>query len=298
MNASAFSLRAGLLLVAVGAALFLALLWMIGTGNGLFDNSNDGGSHAGGKGLNGFAGLVRLAQADGWDTSLARDDAALDRPGLLVLTPAADAPGKEIARIVNRHRRIGPVMVIAPKWVVQRLPGKTPGAKDGWVEIIGYQTPGWARFLDRVSVSVKHGADHAAVRWVAAESSGRLPDGSVVAVGSGTDDSGQALIPLVQLDGSGQGPDAPLLAAYVADARDATALDRLALFGAAPRKQASATADYPLLLVFEPDLLDNYGMADPANVALASRLIAAVAPNGPREIAFDLTLNGLGHAPN
>ena len=291
----AFSLRAALLLVVGGTALFVALLWMIGTGYG-FDNSNDGGSHAGGKGLNGFAGLVRLAAADGWDTVLARDDAAQDRAGVLVLTPAADAPGKEIARIVSRHRRIGPVMVIAPKWQVQRLARGVPGAKAGWVELAGVQPPEWPGFLDHVRVSVVAGAKDAVLRWHAAGLTGRLPDGRAIEMGGGFDDAGQPLIPLVRIAGGADAANSPVLAAYVADARPAPALDRLALDGA--HGPAPAAADYPLVLVFEPDLLDNYGMADPANAALATRLLSAASAHGPRAITFDLTLNGLGHTPN
>lgn len=293
---AAFSRRAGLLLVGGGAALFLALLWMIGTGYG-FDDVNDGGSHAGGKGLNGFAGLVRLAAADGWDISLGRNDADLDLPGLLVLTPEPTASGPDIARIVSRHRRIGPVMVIAPKWVVERLPRQAPGAREGWVALVGIETPGWLHFLDQVTVAAQHGAKSTAPRWRAAGLAGPLPDASAIEAGSGNDDSGQPLIPLVELVNGAAQADS-ILAAYVADARPSPALDRLALDAKGVKAGPPRSIDYPLILVFEPDLLDNYGLADPANAALASRLLAAMAPAGPRAITFDLTLNGLGQAPN
>jgi hypothetical protein len=296
--APAISPRTGLVLVLIGAALFLALLWMIGTGNGLGNNSNDGGSHAGGKGLNGFAGLVRLAAADGWTTTLARSDFALDQPGLLVLTPEATAPGKDIARIVRRHRRVGPVLVIAPKWVVQRLSAQVPGAQDGWVALVGVQTPVWPKFLDQVNVSARNGAHGAPLRWRAAGLSGRLPDASAIEAGSGTDDAGQPLIPLVRFDNGDAGAKAPILAAYVATARPTPALDRLALDGGGVQANLPTSTEFPLVLVFEPDLLDNYGMADPANAALASRLLAAAGQGVPRAITFDLTLDGLGHAPN
>jgi hypothetical protein len=305
---AAFSVRAALVLVVGGTVLFVALLWMIGTGYGV-DNSNDGGSHAGGKGLNGFAGLERLAASDGWQTALARDDAALDRPGLLVLTPDATAPGedapgkqvafgREIARIVNRHRRIGPVIVISPKWLVQRLGRAVPGAKDGWVALAGVQPPEWPGFLDKVSVATLAGTRGATLHWRASGLTGRLPDASVIEVGGGTDDAGQALIPLVRVAGGTEPAKSPVLAAYVADGRPSPALDRMALDGAHATGPVPVSAAYPLVLVFEPDLLDNYGMADPANAAFASHLLAATAPNGPRAIIFDLTLNGLGHAPN
>ncbi len=53
MNApAAFSPRAVLGLVLFGTALFVALLWMIGTGRGWGD-ARDGGAHAGSNGLTG-----------------------------------------------------------------------------------------------------------------------------------------------------------------------------------------------------------------------------------------------------
>src|SRR5690606_22471819 len=56
-----FSPRAALALVLFGAAVFVALLWMIGAGLAT-GSTNDGGSHAGGKGLTGYAGLAALLE--------------------------------------------------------------------------------------------------------------------------------------------------------------------------------------------------------------------------------------------
>ncbi|MFD2403907.1 hypothetical protein [Novosphingobium soli] len=55
---------------------------------------------------------------------------------------------------------------------------------------------------------------------------------------------------------------------------------------------------HPLILVFEPDLLDNYGMARLANARLAEALVRAsgVAPGAP--VMFDMTLNGYARAQN
>jgi hypothetical protein len=52
---------------------------------------------------------------------------------------------------------------------------------------------------------------------------------------------------------------------------------------------------YPIILVFEPDLLDNYGMAKADNAVLAERLVQAA---GAKEVNFDLTLNGFARKPN
>src|SRR5690606_6603248 len=59
-------------------------------------------------------------------------------------------------------------------------------------------------------------------------------------------------------------------------------------------------ADYlhPLIFVFEPDLLDNYGMAQRENALLAERLVSAASGGERIPVIFDLTLNGLGRSAN
>ena len=116
-----FSLRAALLLVLGGAALFVALLAMIGAGLGA-PSANDGGGHGAGKGLNGFAGLARLIEANGGAVRLSRTEKAAGEAGLLVLTPPAHAEGGDIARIVEQHRTIGPTIVVTPKWLAAPIP--------------------------------------------------------------------------------------------------------------------------------------------------------------------------------
>jgi hypothetical protein len=66
----------------------------------------------------------------------------------------------------------------------------------------------------------------------------------------------------------------------------------------APRATGKDSAAYPLVLVFEPDLLDNYGMANRANAELALALARALVPAGERSVTFDLTLNGLALPDN
>ena len=291
---SPFSPRMALALVVGGAALFLALLWMVGTGLG-DDGTNNGGGHAAGRGLNGFAALARLAEADGGKVTLVRHGSGLAAPGLLVLTPPAEADGKDIDRIVAARRHIGPTLVIAPKWQAKPADTANPKAKKGWVELAGVEPPKWQGFLDNVSITIRpmlqnHG------QWRGAALVGQLPEPKLVLSGNG-----QALVPLVLGDEDGR-----MLAAYVHDAGRYPALAALATGASGDAGDQSADAGgalYPLILVFEPDLLDNFGMAHRENAALASQLIAAAMasdPGGtaPRQIAFDLTLNGLARTPN
>ena len=59
-RAQPFSPRIVLGLTLVGALLFLALLWAIGSGMGERD-ANDGGAHGASKGLTGYAALYQAA---------------------------------------------------------------------------------------------------------------------------------------------------------------------------------------------------------------------------------------------
>lgn len=274
-NPAAFSPRAAAALVLVGVALFAALLWQVG--GGLAGNQiNNGDGHGGGKGLNGFAGLVRLLASDGQDVALGRDEAAMATPGVLVLTPPPFASGEAIDKAVTRHRRVGPVVVVAPKWMASPLPSGHPEAQPGWVSLWSARLPEWRDFLDDVTVELRQegqGARRAAT--VLDAPAPILPDGNRVEVGSGA-----RLIPLA--DASGH-----ILAARY----DET----ITLPGDA---RGDDRQPYPLYLVFEPDLLDNYGFSHAQNAQWAEAFFAQVEGHGPRRVTFDLTLNGLGRQPN
>jgi len=281
----AFSPAAVLGLVGGGTLLFLVLLWTIGAGM-VHGPLNDGGAHGAGKGLSGYAALADLLERQGWNVRRAQDDRALQQPGLLVLTPPQQAKGEDIARIVSRRRRIGPTLVITPKWYSVALADSgvaVPGAKRGWVALGGHGVPGWEGFLDDVGVRIDPLPGGA---WVADRASGTLPDPSVVLSGSGP-----ALAPLVAAP-----RDARMLAAYVVDGGHYPALDALALQRVASGDRESGF--YPVVVVFEPDLLDNYGMGRREAALYALRLLDAAGAGAPRTVTFDLTLNGFGRSRN
>jgi hypothetical protein len=278
--ASPFSPRAVLALVLFGAVAFVALLWMIGSG--MTGSTNDGGSHAGGKGLNGYAALARFLERRGYAVARLRSESRLDDSGLLVLTPPPHAEGEDIDRIVARRRTVGPTLVIAPKWYTVRAQG-VRGAKRGWVALAGTRTPSWQGFLDDVSVEVR---PMVGGRWTGAGARGRVPVPGQVESGRG-----RRLVPLVA------GTDGRILAAYVDDGGRYPGLERIALQHPAERG-GERTDLYPLVLVFEPDLLDNYGMAEAANARLAERLVQAAVAGSEPTVNFDLTLNGFARTPN
>lgn len=64
-QASPFSRGSVIGILLVGALAFVALLWFLGNDTG--GSGNNGGAHVGGHGLNGYAGLARMLEAEGLD---------------------------------------------------------------------------------------------------------------------------------------------------------------------------------------------------------------------------------------
>jgi hypothetical protein len=283
-GANPFAPRTVLLVVIAGSLTFLALLWALGSGM-TGGSTNNGGGHAGGMGLNGFAAFSRLLERRGVEVVRARSPALLDRPGLLVLTPPPRAKGEEIERIVARRRTIGPTMVIAPKWLAAGVPAQVQGAKPGWVELVGTMLPEWRGFYDDVAVAIGEAPARDGKHWAARGVMGRLPRPDLVESGAG-----ERLVPLVVT------ANERILAGYH---QDEGSYPELAALGP-PGVRAGGEDDglYPVILVFEPDLLDNWGMASKENAALAELLVDAALRDSPRQVTFDLTLNGLGRSAN
>jgi hypothetical protein len=280
--ASPFSPRAVLALIVFGAVVFIGLLWAIGTG-ATGGSTNDGGAHAGGKGLNGYAAFAAFVETRGYPVRRLRDERALDDPGLLVLTPPANADGKDIDKIVNARRREGPTLVITPKWMA--APSPHPKAERGWVALVGTASPSWEGFLDDVGVRIAP-MGRGTGRWHGLGLAGTVPAARSVQSGRG-----MRLVPLVT------GSDGRILAAYLDDGGFYPLLRNMAA-RAVRERDRSDTELYPIILVFEPDLLDNWGMAQSRNAQLADRLIAAAVGDGARAVNFDLTLNGFKRQPN
>jgi hypothetical protein len=69
---AAFSRGGALALVAAGFAVFLALIYLIASGEEFGGGGRNGQAHAAGNGLNGYAGLVRLLGKQGLEVSRSR----------------------------------------------------------------------------------------------------------------------------------------------------------------------------------------------------------------------------------
>jgi len=280
---SPFSPRAVVTLVVFGALVFVALLYMIGAGM-TSGSTNDGGNHAGGQGLNGYAALAGYLEKRGYSVRRAQDAGVFDDPGLLVLTPPQWTEGAELEKILTTRRSNGPTLIILPKWLAAPVPIGIGGAKRGWVQLAGVQSPSWKGFLDDVGVTIAPSPGKAA-QWHGGGIAGKLPDAQRVQSGGG-----ERLFPLVRAGENGR-----VLAAYL---DDGDSYPELAEMQPGSLTQASESADvFPVVLVFEPDLLDNYGLADEANARLAEKLVRAL-DDGSGAVNFDLTLNGHARSKN
>ncbi len=291
MNQPTFARGTTLGIVLVGALAFAVVLYWLGTGGGA---TNNGGGHAGGRGLNGYAGLAAMLQADGVKVNRARSKDALKGAGLVILTPPADAKGDDIAAIINDRRYIGPTMVIAPKW--RAYPEKNnPKMRRGWTRLVGTESPDWKNYHDDLSLSFsKTPAGGWRGTGAFAERHGALPDDRQVQSGEGP-----ALESLIETSGG------RTLAGYVVADGNNSVLDRW--IGIVSRDggndgeidDSNEVRAFPVVLVFEPDLLNNWGLATRETGLMARRLVfAASGVDHPATATFDLTLNGLGASRN
>jgi hypothetical protein len=285
-SASPFSPRTLLAVLAVGAAAFLLLLYAIGAG---WDGSRDrnGGAHAAANGLNGFAGLVRLLEEQGHEVSLSRSEARLDDEGLLVLTPQHGADGEAIAEIIASRRYVGPTLLILPKWVAMpadQIPGVE--AEPGWVLLGGAVEPEW---LGSIAGLEEENPETGKSRlWQGFELSGRYPEPNQV-----TGLAGNGLAPLVTED------TGDTLAGYLDDAGRYPGLAAWA--GHAPRGEDDPATDaeiWPVIVVAEPDLMNNYGLADRTRAQLAHAIVDAALEDYELDIVFDLTAAGIARSEN
>jgi hypothetical protein len=288
-HAAPFAPRTVLLLVLGGFALFIALLWMIGTGNGGGNgDANDGGDHAAGRGLNGYAALVSLLDKRGYTVARTRTVSVLRSPDLLVLTPPARADADEIQAIITQRRNVGPTLLILPKWTALRVPRGTKQAKPGWVMLVDASSPPWADDLDLLKpfgLALDPQAADSARRWTGLGQTGlTAPEKSVQYFGAGGD-----LAPLVSSGAGG------ILAGYLDDGDYAG----LAAEADLPSSDfAEEENRFPVVVVAEPDLLNNLGMADRARAAMALELVDAALNGEDLGINFDLTQSGYAAGRN
>ncbi|MFN3990492.1 MAG: DUF4350 domain-containing protein [Erythrobacter sp.] len=274
-----FSRAAILALVVGGFALFLALLFAMGRGDSQLADTQNGGAHAAGNGLTGYAGLTRLLAASHYQITRSRSPTGLETSGILVITPPMGADAEEVGAILEKRRNLGPTLVILPKWRASLPPGNLPREaaarfKRGWVVLGGSDAPAWPAALPApfalTPTIAELGADESPV-WDGFGRSGALPT-RVIAYAA-------------------KAPDHETLIA------DAAGHPLAVLVRGPAGSDYNENAHWTIFLT-EPDLANNYGLADPVRAAAALALMQELDYDARGEVTFDMTLNGFGGSEN
>jgi hypothetical protein len=270
-GSSPFRPAAVALLLLVGAGAFLLLLVAMGKG---WTGEGEGraGAHGASNGLDGYSGLVQLLEARGHSVELSRNPGNFEEYSLAVLTPPHFYDAQEIENVLEQRRYVGPTILVLPKWHIMPIDeASATKAKAGedWVRLAGVSSPEWFNKL-----ALAKGSELVTGRtfgWEGFGASGKLAKPN----------SEQALIhqPTMPLDALVVDTEGDMLAglSYYDGDEDA----------------------WPVLVVFDPDLLNNQGLADEARAVLAVKLVeSAIDGETGVPIVFDLTFAGLGNSEN
>ncbi|MEE4338755.1 DUF4350 domain-containing protein, partial [Erythrobacter sp.] len=237
-----------------GFVAFLALLWFISAGDTGGDRENDGAAHAASVGLNGYAGLVLLLEAEGHEVELSRSPSDLQTFDLLVIAPSPYADPEEIGALLEARQDTGPTLVLLPKWQANTVPDRAPEKirklfREGWVALGMAMETTWtddlpAPYTFETALDRLEDGDSAA--WQGFGYEGELPARTVKhAMQKDT------IEPLVT-DAAGH----------------VLAFNVLGEEGSDFYEDAHWT-----VVVAEPDLVNNWGLADPARAAAALALV-------------------------
>ncbi len=284
----AFDPKVVLGLLLFGAIAFIATLYFIGAGE-TSRGTNDGGGHAAAKGLNGYAALADILEGSGHEVAISRNRGEWDDEGLLVLTPGLFADPDELDDLIEQRRYQGPTLLILPKWFASEIPDALPiDKKPGWVFLGDAVAPDWIEDVDavgEVGLSLDE-ADQQGHDWRGMSRQGSLPDSKQV-----LSLDPDALVPIVSTAGN------RILVGYVRDGGYYPVLDEAAGVSETDPDELD-TSRWNLMIVAEPDLFNNYGMASEARAELAHAIVDLAMEGEDLPVTFDLTLNGLGKTQN
>ena len=257
MSAAAAPFRArtvAAILIAAVAALLVFLVMLA------YLPQPTGGGDARGHALsvsgNGYAGLVALAEATGSRALIVRTEPDLATRALLIVTPEPGADAKALGMLLA-GRGGAPTLVVLPKW---------------WTVPIR-RKPEWSHRVATIASPL-----------VAATLAGIAPRATIEQT------------PFVHLP-----PQLPPGVPRLARARIGmlAAQQRLGGGGLVPlladragRTVLARVPHRPVYILAEPDLIDNAGLADRWTARQGWQVIGDLMTTG--ELAFDVTLNGLG----
>lgn len=278
------------LFVLIGIVGFVALLWSLG--NSMDQPSAPAPVQLSGtdRGFDGYAAMASYLEKRGYSVVPLDRRELLTQPGVLVLAPAHVTDLAQLARNVDTHRHFGPAIVIMPKWIqVGEAQEVTAGTDKGeMVAPLDPRAPQWPGWHDEITLDLYPMRDGPVPGgWQGLGVKGRLPFTDRVISATGDD-----LVPLVEDTFTGR-----ILAAYIADGGNYPRLRAAAgTLGHAPRRGAGQDL-YPLILVFEPDLLNNWGFSHIEASQLAERMIDSALDGQERRVVFDRTITGFASRP-
>lgn len=281
-----------LLMVAIGFAAFLGLLYAIGAGGSLRPTDN-GAAHGASASSVGYAALGRLLEKTGTQVQYGRSPSALQGQDLLIVTPEPSADPMELAALVNQRAFAGPTIVILPKWTV------TPeeGLKSGWVRLdspfVALQSSQVLSELIPVRTKIE-GLDNAFIPVPFIQPEQPQNRGAMMK---------QALKSRITITGDrlktviADGPTGKARVAVIDDGGWYPSLDA----GATQTPDDDPQIErgrYPVVIVADADLMNNLGLANRDTARQALQLIDAAYSGGGQKVVFDLTQNGLGTSDN
>ena len=281
-----------LLMVAIGFAAFLGLLYAIGAGGSLRPTDN-GAAHGASASSVGYAALGRLLEKTGTQVQYGRSPSALQGQDLLIVTPEPSADPMELAALVNQRAFAGPTIIILPKWTV------TPeeGLKSGWVRLdspfVALQSSQVLSELIPVQTKIE-GLDNAfiPVSFIQPEQPQNRGAMMKQALKSRITITGDRLKTVIA-----DGPTGKARVAVIDDGGWYPSLDA----GATQTPDDDPQIErgrYPVVIVADADLMNNLGLANRDTARQALQLIDAAYSGGGQKVVFDLTQNGLGTSDN
>ncbi|MEO1489835.1 MAG: DUF4350 domain-containing protein [Pseudomonadota bacterium] len=288
-GSSPFSRASVLAIVVVGFTAFAAMLYFLSAGNTGPRDSSSGAAHALSNSLNGYSALARLVEADGYEVERSRNKSKLTTTGLLVLTPPRFSSSDELSEIIEDRRYRGPTLLIMPKWMAvtinEQIKVENPDeVKEDWVLVGDPSPPFWADEItgSEVERSKAEELDYGKTRQWTSKSlpvqlSGDLPDRRVVFA-----QPAENLLPII-----------------VDDRSRALAVNRIDLGNEYVAEEFDGEEELNwVVIVTEPDLMNNSGLADETRALAALSLVREMGYGDHTLVVFDLTLNGFGGATN
>lgn len=255
-EAAPFRSRTVILIIAVALIAFAGFLLLIAFAP-QFQSGHDGRGHALSTSGNGFAGLVELTDDVGSHSLIVRQDKELATRDLLIATLEPDTDRKALIKLLA-PRDDAPTLLILPKWWTRPIP----------------QQPDWAQRIDMICPC---GGLYGLERYAPKMTVEQTPFKAPIPANDSTPRLARAKIGQLdeqqRLAGTGF---TPIL------------LDRDG------RVVIGKLIGRPVYVLADPDLLNNQGLANPWTGRQGWQVIEDLAPTN--EIAFDVTLNGLGTA--